>query len=118
MCFKKNGETSQADRCIKSIIMTKVVYYLLSIDTFEQQCAVPKGMLQSPRLKDHAQTIGIDQSLSNHTIYEHKCLENIKKLYKQAGKCNYQKQIKDILEAAMVSTPEVFTNNSPISPMT
>ena len=50
-------------------------------------------------------------------MYEHKCLENIKKIYKQSGKCDDQQQFKDILEAAMVSTPEGFTNNSPISPM-
>ena len=63
-------------------------------------------------------TIGIDPSLSNNDVYEHKCIENIKKLYKQAIKCDYQKQFKDILEAAMVSNPEIFTKNSPISPMT
>ena len=62
-------------------------------------------MLQSPRLKYHVQAIGIDPSLSNNNIYEHKCLENIKKLYKQAGKCDDQQQFKDIIEAAMVSTP-------------
>ena len=77
-----------------------------------------KGMLQSPRLKDHVQTIGIDQSLSNNALYKHKCLENIKKLYKQAGRCDDQQQLKDILEAYMVSTPKVFINESPISPMT
>ena len=66
-------------------------------------------MLQSPQLKDHVQTIGIDQYLSNNAIYEHKCLENIKKLYKQAGKCGGHQQLKDIVEAAMVSTPEGLT---------
>ena len=76
-----------------------------------------KCKLQSPRLKHHVQNIGIDQSLSNNAIYEQKCLENIKTLYKQSGKCDDQKQFKDILEAAMVYTPEGFTNNSPISPM-
>ena len=72
--------------------MTKVVDYIISIDTFEQKCVVIKGILQSPRLKYHVQTIGIDPYLSNNTIYKHKCLENIKKLYKQAGKCDYQQQ--------------------------
>ena len=62
-------------------------------------------MLQSPQLKNHAQTIGIDQSLRKNALYEHKCLENIKTLYKHAGKCDDQKQFKDILEAYMVSTP-------------
>ena len=75
-------------------------------------------MLKSPRLKDHVQTIGIHPSLSNNAIYEHKCLENIKKLYKQTGKCEDQQQFKDILEANMVSTTKGFTYNSPISPMT
>ena len=69
-------------------------------------------------MKHHVHTIVIDPSLSNNAIYEHKCIENIKKIYKQAGKCDYQKQFKDIIEANMVSTPELFTNNSPISPMT
>ena len=77
-----------------------------------------KGMLQSPRLKYHVQTIYIDPSLSKNNIYEHKCLENIKKLYKQAGKCDEQQQFKYIVQDAMVSTPEGFTNNSPISPKT
>ena len=63
-------------------------------------------MLQSPILKYYVQTIGVDQYLSNNAIYEHKCLGNIKKLYKQAGKCNDQQQFKYILEASMVSTPE------------
>ena len=97
--------------------MTKVIDSVLLIDKFEQKCVVFKGMLQSLRLKYHIQTIDIDQSLSNNSIYEHKCLENIKKLYKQAGKCDNKQQFKDILEVAMVSNPEGFTNDSPISPM-
>ena len=75
-------------------------------------------MLQSPRLKYHVKTIGIDQSLSNNYLYEHKFLQNISKLYKHFVKCDNQQQFKGILEAYMVSTPEGFTNNSPISPMT
>ena len=98
--------------------MTKVIDYFLSIDTFEQKCVVIKGMLQSLRLKYHVQTIGIHPSLSNNAIYEHKCLENIKRLYKQTGNCDNQQQLKDILEADMVSTPEGFTDNIPTSPMT
>ena len=118
MCFLKEGKSDQATRCIKSRIMTKVIDSVLSIDTFEQQFVVIKGMPQSPRLKYHVHTIDINPSLSNNAIYEHKCLENIKKLYKQAGKCDDQQQFKDILEAAMVSTPEGFTDNIPRSPMT
>ena len=55
--------------------------------------------------------------LTNNAIYEHKCLENIKKLYKQAGKCDEHKKFKDILVADMIYNPEGFINNSPISPM-
>ena len=40
------------------------------------------------------------------------------KLYKQAGKCDDQQKFKDILESAMVSTPEGFANDIPIYPMT
>ena len=79
ICFMKEGKSDQAARCIKSRIVTKVIDYVLSIDTFEQQCVVFKGMLQSPQLKDHVQTIGIDTYLSKNAIYEHKCLENTKK---------------------------------------
>ena len=68
--------------------MTKVIDSVLSIDTFEQPCVVLKGMLKPPRLKDHVHTIVIAQYLSNNAIYEHKCLENIKTLYKQAVKCD------------------------------
>ena len=97
--------------------MNKVIDYVLLIDTYQQQCVVLKGMLKSTQLKDHVQTICIDQSLSNNALCEKKCLENIKKVYIQAVKCDYQQQFKDILEAAMNSTPEGFTYDSPISPM-
>ena len=59
----REGKSDQAARCIKSRIMTKVIDYVLSIDTFEQQYEVLKGMLQSPRLKYHIHTIGIDPYL-------------------------------------------------------
>ena len=118
MCFQKDSKTAQAARCIKSSIMTKVIDCVLLIDAFKQQCVVLKVMFQSPRLKYHVNTIGIDQYLRNNAIYEHNCLENIKKLYKQAGMCDDQQQFKYIIEAAMVYTPEGFTKDSPIYPMT
>ena len=110
MCFQKYGKTAQAARCIKSRIMTNVIDSLQSIDTFEQQCVMIKCIFQSPWVKDHIQTIGIDQSLNNNALYEHTFLGNIKKLYKQSGKCDSQQKFKYILEDAMVSTPELFTN--------
>ena len=89
MCFQNYGKTAQAARCIRSRIITKVIDSVLSIDTFEQQFVVLKGMLQSPCFKDHVQTIGIDQSLSNNDLYEYKCLQKINKLHKHSGKCDY-----------------------------
>ena len=78
MCFQKDGKTAQAARCIKSSIVTKVIDYVLSIDTSEKKCVAIKGMLQSLHLKYHIHIIRIDQSLSNNAICENKCLENIK----------------------------------------
>ena len=75
-------------------------------------------MLQSPRLKDCVKTIGIDQFLRNSVLFELKYFQNIKKLYKHAGKGDNQQHFKDILESAMVSNPEGFTNNSPRYTMT
>ena len=49
-------------------------------------------------------TIGIDLSLCNRSYFEHKCMNNIKKIYQHAGKCDDQQSIKVILDAAMVST--------------
>ena len=42
----------------------------------------------------------------------------INKLYKHSSKCDDQQQFKDIVEAAMVSTPEGFNDNSHRYPMT
>ena len=87
MCFQKDGKTAQAARCIKSRIMTKVIDSVILIATFEQQCVVLKGMLQSLHLEDNVHTIGIDQSLINNALYEYTCITNINKLYTHAGKC-------------------------------
>ena len=46
MCFMREGKSDQAARCIKSRIMTKVIDYVVLIDTFEKQRVVLKGMLQ------------------------------------------------------------------------
>ena len=60
-------------------------------------------------------TIGVKQSLSNSAMYEHRYLENIKTLYKNAVKCDNQQKYKSILGATMFSTPEGGTVNSPFS---
>ena len=61
MCFHNDGKSAQSARCIKSRIITKVIDYFLSIETFEQNFVALKCMLQSPHLQDHAKTIFIDQ---------------------------------------------------------
>ena len=60
-------------------------------------------------------TIGVDQSLSHIMLYEHRCLENIKKLYKYSGKYDDKNQYKAIIEAAMVSNPGEFSVKIPLS---
>ena len=50
-------------------------------------------------------TIGIDQSSFTRSSFEHRCINNIKKIYQHAGKCDDQKNIKDIIDAAILSTP-------------
>ena len=118
MCFHIDGKYFQAANCTKSMIMNKVIDYVFSIDKFEQQCVVLKSLLQTICIKDDMKTIGIDQSLSNSALFYCIYLQNIKKLFQHAGKCDNQQQLKDILEAAVVSTPEGFIDNSPRSPMT
>ena len=58
--------------------MNKAIDYILSIELFEQQCVVTKGMLKSKRLEDHNKTIGIDQSLCNRSFFENIFLNNKK----------------------------------------
>ena len=63
-------------------------------------------------------TIVIDKSLRNSALFEHRFIQHIKKLYKHYGKCDDQQQFKYILEAAMVSNPEGFTDTTPRSHIT
>ena len=69
MCFKIDGKYDQAAKCVKSRIFNKMIDFVLSIDIFEQKSVIIKGVLQSLRLKDHINTIGIDQSLSNSALF-------------------------------------------------
>ena len=45
-------------------------------------------------------------------------MNNIKKIYQHAGKCDDQQNLKDILDAAMVSTLEGVTDNIINVPLT
>ena len=105
MCFRINKKSSHAAQCVKSRILNKAIDSILIIEKFEQQCVVTKCMLQSTRLEDPMKTIGIEQSLCKSFYFEHKCLNNIKKIYKHSGKCDNQQNLKDILDADIVLTP-------------
>ena len=61
LCFQINSKYHHAAQCVKSRIPNKTIDSILYIDTFEKQCVVIKGMLQSPRLEDNMKTIAIDQ---------------------------------------------------------
>ena len=53
-------------------------------------------MLQSSRLEGNMKTIGIEQSSFTRSSFEHRCMNNIKKIYQHADKCDYQQNIKDL----------------------
>ena len=91
----------------------KLLSQFFSIELFENKCVILKWVFQSYQQKKKMVIIGVDQYLSTSDLYEHQCLENIKKLYKSAGKCDDKHQYKSILEAGMVSTTEGLTENSP-----
>ena len=118
MCFRINSKSPHSAQCVKSRILNNVIDCILSIDTFEQQCVVIKVVLQSSHLEDHMKNIGIDLSLFKFSSFEHKCLNNIKYIYQHAGKCEDQQNLKDVLDADMVSTLEGVTDNIPNLSMT
>ena len=113
MCFQVNSRSPHAVQCVKSRILNKAIDSVLSIDTFEQQCVVIQCILQSSRLEDHIKNIGIYKSSFTQSSFEHKCMNNIKKIYQPAFKCDDQQNLKDILEAAILSTTEGIIDKSP-----
>ena len=70
-------------------------------------------MLQSSRLEDHMKTISIDRSSFTRSYFEHRFMNNIKNIYQHAGKCDDQQNLKDIIDADILSTPEGVTYHNP-----
>ena len=103
LCFQVDNKYPHAAQCVKLRVLKKVIYSILSINTFEQQCVVIKCLLQSAHLEDHMNTIGIDQSSFARSSFENRSMKNIKKIYQHAGKCDDQKNLKDIIDAAILS---------------
>ena len=62
-------------------------------------------MLQLSHIEDHMKTIGIDRSSLTNSSFELRCMNNIKNIYQHAGKYDDQKNLKDILENYLLSTP-------------
>ena len=91
LCFQIKSKYPHAAQCFKSRILNKAIDYILSIDTFEQECVVIKGMLKSSRIENNMKTIGIYQSSFTRSSFEHICMNNIKKIYQHAGKCDDEK---------------------------
>ena len=106
-------KSPHAAQCVKSGLLNKFIDSILSIKTFKKQCVVIKCMLQSSRLEDHMNTIGIYRSSLLMSTFEHICMNNIKTIYQHAGKCDDQKNLKDIIDTAILYTPEGVTDNSP-----
>ena len=67
------GKSAHVTQCEKSHAWTKVIDLILEIHSFEQKFVIIKGLLCSERPKQHMVTIGVDQSLSNSSMYEHRC---------------------------------------------
>ena len=59
------------------------------------------------------ETIDIDQSSFARSSFEHRCMNNIKKIYQHTGKCDDQQNLNGILDADILSTPKGVTYNSP-----
>ena len=74
-------------------------------------------MLQSSRHEDNMKTIGIGQSSFSRSSFEQICMNNIKKIYQHAGKCDDQQNLKDIIDSDLLSIPEEVTDNSHNVPM-
>ena len=90
MCFQVDNKYRHAAQCVKLRVLNKVIDSVLSINAIEQKCVVIKCMLQSSRLDDHMKTIGIEQSSFERSSFEHRCINNIKKIYQHAGNCDDQ----------------------------
>ena len=44
-CFQKDGKSTLAEQCYKSLVLTKVIDTIIDIDSFEKECVIIKGLL-------------------------------------------------------------------------
>ena len=57
-------------------------------------------------------TISIDKTSFTRFSFEHICMNNIKKIYQHAGKCDAQQNLNNIIDAVILSTTEGVTDHS------
>ena len=62
--------------------------------------------------------IGIELLSFTRSYFEHIYMNNINKIYQHAGKCDDQQNLKDMIDAAILSNPEGVTDDIPNVPMT
>ena len=60
----------------------------------------------------------VHTSSFTRSSFEHRCMNNIKKIYQHASKCDDKQNLKDSIDADILSTPEGVTENSPNVHMT
>ena len=61
--------------------------------------------------KQHPQLCFNSKHVGQHP-FEHICMNNIKKIYQHAGKCDAQQNLKDIIDAVILYTTEGVTYHS------
>ena len=81
LCFHSDGKSDHTSQCSKSRASNKVICLIIDVASFEKRCVVLKGFFHSDQLKQHIITIGIYQSLSNSSLYKHRCLKRSKNIH-------------------------------------
>ena len=71
--FKMDGKTTHDSQCSKSHVLTKLIGLILDIESFEKMCH-SKRFVAVRTTEKNMVTIGVDQSLSNSSMYEHRFL--------------------------------------------
>ena len=63
------GEKVRSLQCEKSGALTKVIYFIIYIGSFDQKYGIMEGLFQSKGLKQHMVAIGVEQLLRNSALY-------------------------------------------------
>ena len=58
--FQIDGKNARAEYCAKSLLLAKVIDFILEIELFYQQCVILKGSLESEQPKQHMVKIRVE----------------------------------------------------------